>query len=1180
MWTIHLSVLNGVIEEDPSFLLQVGYLWKEVTLAKAEQDRVLLGIALSAIRLLYHPDLEIRDYALTFLNIILEKKSSSDFVISDLNINQMKVTFLELKSWKETALESPPIQRLNESTSSVMHLLQKHMPVMRRLGEVVLRSVLNDDFLRLIFDPYIFLDVKNPEANNAVISYEQAVENFLKTEDQRVLLISGPPGSGKTKAIFQKTWQNLKSYNPDDPEEYLFIIVSLSQLQNPFKSAINETLNKIGFDNNDIDSIRDKRILFIFEDYDKVPFEENNGQIEFRNLYSTNGCEQWPNSKFMFTLRTDFCPDTFFQPNGGALVHYEIIGCNQAALINHTKKSTPVGAGTSTLTPVEKTFHALDFAMRTAISFPAFALDMMPLLPLIEQGSPSPKSPKFNHLSFAVPNLKKVMALFGLQMTSFNSLDEITQACFDAVCGACLNQEWQKVEAAGEGLIGLYNLLGKSPFVVFLEQGNKHTIQSILARKLETILSSNIYTYPLHGAILEDRKDFLALLASLVPVDQTDSKGKTAIFCAIETGKDWAVEILKKHRASLKVVYRLEIKPFSENNFVEFPPLAWAVARGEQRCFDILASDAWVQDTVIGIGNLLHVGVHFGQSSMLKHLFKTYPARVQLLLFQKDSEGRTPALLAVSLGNLEVLLILMEQGADLEDKNRLGQTVAGIAALCGHRTMVKLFISLNRSREIAGSNTQPSNDLIKDQKIQEMLQKKESYKSPKVSYFVHPHNIVFVGDNPEFMLGVWQQCEEQKKSKKVKRLCGYEYGAFIAPLAALGYKAKEIEILLPGFQSLISTENIDLEFNSLHQHEMIIRQIWRATGLLDKQQQTEVNRLSFFEYLYQQIGKREGEELRLFFEKRITEKTGIPNCTFGELAELISQGKPFKHLYLYGQRVGRSSTTVCFNSEDSQWNDLIISDAISIAWARPELRMKSHFLHYKIMGERLCQSQRGTFVCAFLSGDAVLEHFDAVKYMANIDTDEGNFMTYNYRTLGVLGTQYYISAHNVRRIIPWQGTNVEAVSSGQQAFKNYYKEAQLKPSFSTAKKVGDENIGVLLEHPLIVQNDGEGILLYLLGMKKLQMRDYQSAMHYFDQAREILNHPDSAKLLDLANAYYDLGLKLLAEKKDQDIRKVFGIAVEMWKQLNLQEDPEYKNKILVAVEYLNRESGRKLPDST
>src|SRR4051812_2006295 len=59
---------------------------------------------------------------------------------------------------------------------------------------------------------------------------------------------------------------------------------------------------------------------------------------------------------------------------------------------------------------------------------------------------------------------------------------------------------------------------------------------------------------------------------------------------------------------------------------------------------------------------------------------------------KKDAEGRTPLLLAASLGEKDMVHLLITNGAHTEDKDPLGETPLSIAAMKGHTEAAHVLV--------------------------------------------------------------------------------------------------------------------------------------------------------------------------------------------------------------------------------------------------------------------------------------------------------------------------------------------------------------------------------------------------------------------------------------------------------------------------------------------------------
>jgi ankyrin repeat protein/WD40 repeat protein len=123
---------------------------------------------------------------------------------------------------------------------------------------------------------------------------ENDIESFLLS-DKKVMLLLGDSGSGKslyTQGLVAKKWQ---SYSP---KKIIPLWISLPCLKNPIKRAIEETLQKAGCNDSEIETLRqENEFLFIFDGYDEIR--------QIKNLYVTNRLETWQ-AKIIITCRREY----------------------------------------------------------------------------------------------------------------------------------------------------------------------------------------------------------------------------------------------------------------------------------------------------------------------------------------------------------------------------------------------------------------------------------------------------------------------------------------------------------------------------------------------------------------------------------------------------------------------------------------------------------------------------------------------------------------------------------------------------------------------------------------------------------------------------------------------------------------------------------------------------------
>ncbi|KAK3263224.1 hypothetical protein CYMTET_27957, partial [Cymbomonas tetramitiformis] len=120
---------------------------------------------------------------------------------------------------------------------------------------------------------------------------------FLKSNEKKVLLVSGQAGSGKS--TFVQELEHVLDMaclqeRPGDGVETVLVKVSLPTLRNPLADLFGEALRQKGLREAQINELRDlvrdgrARLLLLLDAYDELP-----QQYLFKNLYMTNNLEQF-----------------------------------------------------------------------------------------------------------------------------------------------------------------------------------------------------------------------------------------------------------------------------------------------------------------------------------------------------------------------------------------------------------------------------------------------------------------------------------------------------------------------------------------------------------------------------------------------------------------------------------------------------------------------------------------------------------------------------------------------------------------------------------------------------------------------------------------------------------------------------------------------------------------------
>lgn len=292
-------------------------------------------------------------------------------------------------------------------------------------------------------------------------------------------------------------------------------------------------------------------------------------------------------------------------------------------------------------------------------------------------------------------------------------------------------------------------------------------------------------------------------------------------------------------------------------------------------------------------------------------------------------------------------------------------------------------------------------DLVKN-----LMQRNKKFdQKPPQFHCQPPENLVFKGGGPKGIayLGAVKILESRGALKYVKRVAGTSAGAINSALMAFNYSCDEMFNIL---NETVITSWLDhpLTKESLKksiEKNLSIKGVFEAVKGIIKHLLNPIGLVTApFRALWHCTGVCEGEVFRESSEKYIAEKSGIPFCTFRELRGLIKQGKPFRHLHIFATRLSEPSQIVDFNSEDEQWDDVIISDAVRASMSIP-IAFVPHIIHKKVNGERKPWTELGSFVDGGLLYNLPVETFDRKKYQVQgLSEEEKNCPIFNKRTLG------------------------------------------------------------------------------------------------------------------------------------------------------------------------------------
>ena len=534
-------------------------------------------------------------------------------------------------------------------------------------------------------------------------------------------------------------------------------------------------------------------------------------------------------------------------------------------------------------------------------------------------------------------------------------------------------------------------------------------------------------------------------LCSHIDVDAENNRRQSPLHVAIELGQDQFVLGLIQQGANLNRPVPIDgVASFSLN------ALGFAVMRGERACIDQLIKSQRVnlRSTYPGLGSLLHVAIYFHQFDTLDYLLGEHKPLFDIE--SRNHDDLTPLSFAASLGEQECIGLLYHHGASVEVKDFNESTPLHHAAIGCHYDTIQLLASLGSKINPVDHNHDRPVDLVR--KLPGDLAKscttlfihlsksKASRNLQPIPHLLPPSNLVFRGGGPKGLafVGALAALHEEKLLQTIDRVAGTSAGAITAALVAINYPIDKLENLL------MTTNLVTL----LLDHPLSNERLTHATAdianvlkILSSMLEACLNPLKLvaapFKALYKCTGLCEGEKFRGWLENLIAEETGVPFLTFGQLAQLIKEGKPYKHLHVYGTRVGNNPKIIHIHSNDPEWKDVIISDAVRLSMSIPGV-FKPHIIHIKSNGERIPAPQFGSFLDGGMLYNFPIETFDQKQFLTREELGkEAQCPKYNKRTIGL---SLYSSLDNV----PIHPNNITNIGQLLLGVCNLYINAEEK----------------------------------------------------------------------------------------------------------------------------------------
>jgi NTE family protein len=492
---------------------------------------------------------------------------------------------------------------------------------------------------------------------------------------------------------------------------------------------------------------------------------------------------------------------------------------------------------------------------------------------------------------------------------------------------------------------------------------------------------------------------------------QLTTQTKNTIFDAIKNGNHKKVKDFIKDKG-IPLTTLISIK--HQNKIFNISPLFYCIKLGKTKCFDvILEHDNYnFQARLKNIGNLLHATIDFKQYKMLQHLLNKYNKKTKPLLRDQNINNLTPLMLASKLGYLNMISSLHRKGASLHEKGGNGKTVLHLVIDDKNlkteqkKNIIEHLYKLGIDISITTDDNKRPFDLAKEQNITEIItklrkltekQKSEIKKTNFDFYDSPPQSLVFKGGGTKGMvyLGALEALEELKMMREVKHVAGTSIGAIIACLVALNYKANEIKELFEKnpLESFLDKEIISEKVLHSYQSGEITKIL---NGVYENLTITK-----FLKLVINFTGVFETDKYREWIENIICKKTGIKDCTFKELQNLINRGKPFKELHVFGVKIGQEQEIGDFCAK--KYKDLIVADAVIASMSFPFL-FKPKNLRYKFKTKKNTLKAFTDYSESYIDGGLLynfpIDAFDKKEYLPEREENNPN-KNRNKRTLGL-----------------------------------------------------------------------------------------------------------------------------------------------------------------------------------
>lgn len=562
---------------------------------------------------------------------------------------------------------------------------------------------------------------------------------------------------------------------------------------------------------------------------------------------------------------------------------------------------------------------------------------------------------------------------FNYQAVTDDELPTLQEYCFKLIFDMCERNEMDSIHMVKDVIQGLTDSSGHTILSRYVQKEDLEKIKNIVNAKLERILSKG--ETPLHVAMRLGRSLYSVKLlkgAGCGTPEDRDYKGRLPVHIAAKNDRSYAIEELMPKAQGVVVP---NIYYYSNKHKINLTPLALAVFTGQISVFIEIKKVGQICLAAVRAGGekmtLLHLAIHANQFEILKYLLIEHFEDIKSVLDVADENGCTPTILAAGLGDEAALTLLLDKGANIESRDLKGRTAVHHAVMKRQIPALCILAGYGAKLQPIDLDEKMPTDLLGVEDIafkkaitnfiNDWDYKRKTY--PVNFALHHPENLVFKGGGPKGVayLGAIKVLQARGLLANVKRFAGTSAGAITAALLSVSCNAEEAENLLI---QTAGTYFFDHPFTDERLEELVkdnlnVKVLKEAYDVISEciasgsaSPAFKAAGLKLANAIWKCTGVCEGRRFLIWIENEIAQRTGIPYCTFGELADLIArgkknpQGRPFRHLHIYATKLGASTEIVRFSTEDPKYRNLVISEAVRASISIPVV-FKPHILIFK-----------------------------------------------------------------------------------------------------------------------------------------------------------------------------------------------------------------------------------------